>query len=212
MCKPLYYRLLLTACLLLVLTGCESMRTVMTQHKVVMEVESDIAETSGSYFWQPTSSAWPFDYPGYQDMYINMWVGIYLRGLDFNIVSTDAENVVFRWDEARLGVTAKKLQSITVYHLSVDRQRSVNSDIPVQPVPTMLQASSGRVSVSLDYSPFFDSPYVFGTKRVEQGQGFIDDGVGRSMVLELPIEYDGHRVIYRFTFTATDVQQWNSYH
>ncbi|RUO38078.1 hypothetical protein CWE13_00005 [Aliidiomarina shirensis] len=33
-------RLLPIACLLLVLTGCESMRTVMTQHKVEMVVKA----------------------------------------------------------------------------------------------------------------------------------------------------------------------------
>lgn len=202
-------RLLPIACLLLVLTGCESMRTVMTQHKVEMVVES-IPSSEGRYFFVPSSPAFPFEHPGYEDSDIRIVISTTLWALNFRLESKDSTDTLLRWDEARYGESENALQPFKIIRRY--RKHGEEKDISVKPVASVLTAVEDQIGIYPDYQLIFDSPYAFGTQPLQQGQGFIDDGVGRSMILELPIEYDGHRVIYRFTFTATDVQQWNSYH
>ena len=198
----------LSGCLLLALTGCESMRTVMTQHEVQLQVETHPRNSVGEYFLHPSPPAFPFDRPGYEDAYMKLYAHVYLWGFVFDIERKHSSIAVIRWDEAKFAVDDNALQPIRMKRSTVEERRILDSEKRA----VVLTSPSTRITLIPDYSVYFDSPYAFGTQRVAQGQGFIYDGVGRSMVLELPIEYDGERVTYLFTFTATDVKQWNSYH
>ncbi len=99
---------------------------------------------------------------------------------------------------------------------ALDRQLQMDrgpGDAAVRPVALEVEAGSTlRINIRPERPPVFPQGQLFGIQRVDKGHGFIDDGIGRWLELELPVEMGQRQWTYRIRLTARDIAQWNSYH
>ncbi len=104
-------------------------------------------------------------------------------------------------------------RALSIY-LGVLKSSEVASDAPAVPAVAVELESGAALPVNLrpDWRPLFPQGYMFGIQTVEKRYGFIDDGIGRWFELELPVEMNDERWVYRIRLLARDIGQWTSYH
>lgn len=204
------------------LGGCQSLATVMTQVDLGMAVVviGENAPESGSLYFRESPRMWAFDHPGYRDEALEWWIQVPLDGVSLQFTSHAGRDLTLRWDQSRWRSSGHpEFIPLRVYRFSTGFHPDGETLISVPDgnaatTPAALELKPGaslRLSFEPEYRPLFETGHSFGIQRVEQGQGFTDDGIGRWLELELPVEAGAHSWTYRIRLTARDIAQWNSY-
>lgn len=205
------------------LGGCQSLATVMTQVDLEMTVEpvGENSQTLGQLYSRESTGKWPFDFPGYRDEWLEWWIQVPLTGISMDLTSHAQQPLQLRWDQSRWRSSEHpELIPLRVLRFSTGflPERRIWIDVATgepatRPVALEIEAGESlRLSFRADHAPLFGQGDLFGIQRVDKGHGFIDDGIGRWLELELPVEAGDRSWTYRIRLTARDIAQWNSYH
>jgi hypothetical protein len=226
-CNPAIAAMLVTVMLTLTsgMAGCQSLGSVMTQIDLAMTVDASGpgAPVEGAVFSterRPRSNV-PFGYPGYQDELLEWRVQIPLNGIVMDFTSHAEDPIQLRWDQAswRSSVqpewVALRVHRFSTGYLGKDRVHvDLSSDAPAAPAVALALAAGAGLPVNLrpEWRAVFPEGFMFGIRTVDKGYGFIDDGKGRWLELDLPVEMGDQAWRYRIRLTARAVGQWTSYH
>ncbi len=205
------------------LGGCQSLATVATQVDLEMtvEVEGQQAPATGQLFTIPTPRKVPFDNPGYADEALEWRITVATTGFGIDVTNHAGQSVQLRWDQSQWRSSKHSEPTpLLIHHFSTGflRERQLQIDrhpdeAAVRPVALEIEAGSTlRINIRPERPPVFPRGQLFGIQQVAEGHGFIDDGIGRWLELELPVEMGDQQWTYRIRLTARDIAQWNSYH
>lgn len=209
----LYFVVILSAAFL---AGCQG--TVLTMHQVQMNVKTEPPAQRTEYYDGSSPSAFPFDYPCYRDDIIELCVIVGKYYLRFSATAQSQNEVEFLWGEALISSSEQpKPRALRTgyFYLDIPVTHELGS-WPVSgyfapPTVSIAQAEK-RFGFQINVSELYAYPAMFGTQTMGYKQkGFIDTGIGRQLILQVPIRFNEQTTIYHFIFNATDVAQWRSY-
>ena len=212
------------------LAGCASLGTVLTGLDLEMRVDSQGAATpSGAMTYSSENPLrrgdwYAYDVPSFRDEVLGWRLGATVRSvMSFDFESFHAEDVVLRWDRAQWRSSAHPAHvPLHAFYfatgLGADRRTwfEVPPGRPPQHAPfvTLKAGDSTVVDFRADSAPLFpasDSDRLFGIRAREKGFGLIDNGVGRWLELELPVESGSRAWTYIIRLGVRAVPQWVSY-
>lgn len=223
----LFLSAVLCTCLILGLTGCESMRTVIVNVDFDVELQVRDETTNAVRVMKHDivkkrhpKAASPYPNIHYNSSLFEWIIGASPGTVGYFFKSNLNSPVCFRFDQATL--TSNFKSTPTPLSITWTRYGEVGGVVTVErssiyatrPMPSQCANADKGTSFDFvaDYTQLFPSGQIFNINQQGKNRDYTEHGAGNWLKMRLPIEYDGKREMMEVTFTAINSVARYSYH